>query len=278
MIAIGALLVAACGDDAARSDATGGGTSTPDVPLPPPDDGDSSSPTGSWVLTSGRLDGVPIELVDGRSVTLTIDGDQVFGTAACNGYGGTLATDDRLGGGPFRVTELSWTEMGCEPDVMQLEQQYLAALAAIDSYELAGSLRLGVIDVGTSLVFDPVAPVAVTEIVGTTWVLDTVIEGDAASHSPIMSSATLILDDDGTLSGSTGCRLFEGEWTSAGAEIVFTSFSAIDDPAAGVCAPESEALDGFIVTVLGDGFTVEVDGSRLTVMAQGNEGLSYTAG
>jgi heat shock protein HslJ len=211
-------------------------------------------------------------------VTLTIDGDQVFGTAACNGYGGTLAADDRLGGGgPFRVTELSWTEIGCEPDVMQLEQQYLAALQAVDSYELAGSLHLGVIDVGTSLVFDPVAPVADNEIVGTTWVLDTVIEGDAASNSPIMHSATLTLDDDGTLTGSTGCRLLEGEWITAGAQIVFTRFAAIDDPAAGLCAPESQALDGFIVTVLGDGFTVDIDGRRLTLMAPGDEGLSYTA-
>ncbi len=279
-IAIGAMLVAACGDDTSTSDGSiSDDTSTPDVTLPLPDGGDPNTIDGSWILTSGHLAGEPFELVDGRPVSLTIDGDQVFGTAACNGYGGTLATDDRLGGGgPFRVTDLSWTEMGCEPDVMQLEQQYLAALQAVDSYELDASLHLGVTDVGTSLVFDPVAPVADAEIVGTTWVLDTLIEGDAASNSPIMSSATLILNDDGTLSGSTGCRLLEGEWITAGAQIVFTRFSAIDDPAAGVCAPESEALDGFVIGVLGDGFTVEVDGSRLTVMAQGNEGLSYTAG
>ena len=279
MVAIGAVLVAACGDDTATSDDSGDGASAPDVTLPVPDDDDSSPLTGSWILTSGHLDGEPFEFVDGWNVTLTIEGDQVFGTAACNGYGGTVATDDRLGGGgPFRVTELSWTEMGCEPDVMQLEQQYLAALQAVDSYELARSLHLGVVGIGTSLTFDPVAPVADAEVVGTTWVLDTVIEGDAASNSPIMSSAVLTLDGDGTLTGSTGCRLLEGEWVTAGPEIVFTRFSAIDDPLVGVCAPESEALDGFIVTVLGDGFTVEIDGQRLTLMARGNEGLSYTAG
>ena len=92
-----------------------------------------------------------------------------------------------------------------------------------------------------------------------------------------MSAATLTLNDDRTLTGSTGCRLLEGEWVTAGAEIVFTSFSAIDDPLAGVCAPESLALEGIVISVLGDGFTAEIDGQRLTLMAQGNEGLSYTA-
>jgi heat shock protein HslJ len=281
VIALGVLLVAACGDDTSTSDSVAGDddATTPDVTLPQPDDGDPNTIDGSWILTSGHLDSEPFDLVDGWNVTLTIDGDQVSGTAACNGYGGTLTTDDRLGGGgPFRVTALSWTEMGCEPDVMQLEQRYLAALQAVDSYELAGSLHLGVTDVGTSLAFDPVAPVAGAEIVGTTWVLDTMIQGDAASNSPIMSDATLTLDEDGTLTGSTGCRLLEGEWVIAGAEIVFTRFSAIDNPVAGVCAPGPEALDGFVISVLEGGFSVEVDGRHMTLMSQGNEGLSYTAG
>ena len=278
LAAIGAVLVAACGEGTTNSDDSGASPSVTDVTLPAPDDDDSTPLTGSWILTSGHLDGEPLELVDGWDVTLTIADDQVSGRAACNGYGGTLATDDRLGdGGPFRVTDLSWTEIGCEPDVMLVEQQYLTALQAVDSYELAGSLHLGATGVGTSLMFDPAAPVVDVDIVGTTWVLDTVIEGEAASNSPMMGAATLTLDADGTLFGSTGCRRLEGEWIARGAQIVFTRFSAIDDPAAGICAPESEALDGFIVTVLGDGFTVEIDGRRLTLMAQGDEGLSYTA-
>ena len=281
VVAFGALLVAACGDDTSTSDSVAGddaAATTPDVSLPLPDGNDPNTIDGSWILTSGYLDGEPFDLVDGWNVTLTIDGDQVSGTAACNGYGGTLTTGDRLGGsGPFRVTELSWTEMGCEPEVMQLEQRYLAALQAVDSYELEGSLYLGVPATGTSLEFDPLAPVAVAEIVGPTWVLDTMIQGDVASNSPNMDSATLTLHDDGTLNGSTGCRLLEGEWTTAGAQIVFTRFSAIDDPAAGVCAPESQTLDGFIVAVLGDGFTAEIEGRRLTLMTQGDEGLSYMA-
>jgi heat shock protein HslJ len=159
---------------------------------------------------------------------------------------------------------------------MELEQAFLRGLSAVTSFTIAGGV-LTLSGPTTELVFGELAPVPDSEIVGTTWVLDTMFEGGAASNSPIMSSATLTLAPDGTLTGSTGCRALEGEWLVSGSEILFTSFAAIDDPAAGVCTPEAEALDGFIVGVLGDGFTVEVDGSRLTVMAQGNVGLSYTA-
>lgn len=292
-----ALVAAACGDDEVdpagaddpvpsadgvddRSDDADDGSVDPDDRSGDDvDDGFAPETVdGSWLLTSGHLDGVPIEPVAGWDVTMTIDGDTIGGTAACNGYGGTVTVGDEFElGGSFAVGELSWTEMGCDPAVMALEQQFLQALQAVDSYELAGTLSLGRTGVGTSLIFEPLAPVPTADIVGTTWVLDTVIEGDAAWNAPGMDAATLTLHPDGTLDGSTGCRQLEGEWVIAGAEIVFTTFAAIDDPTAGQCAPDAERLDGFIVTVLGDGFTAEVDGQRLTVMSQGAEGLSYTA-
>ncbi len=273
-------LFAGCGEDAA-----------------PPGDGDRSSVEstvtgddqtgddqtgddldGSWIVTSGFLDGEPLALVEGRDVTMDIDGDSIGGTAACNSYGGSVEIGAEFElGGSFAVGELSWTEMGCEPEVMDLEQRFLEALLAVDSFELAGTLSLDRAGARTSLTFDRLAPVPTTDIVGTTWVLDTVIDGDAANTMPGMANATLTLNTDGTLSGSTGCRRLEGEWVVSGAEVLFASFSAIDDPKAGRCAPESERLDGMIVTVLGDGFTAEVDGRRLTVMSQGNAGLSYTA-
>lgn len=272
LLAVGSLCFAACGDDATPA---GSGSATdrtdPDVTLPAPD-GDVGTIDGFWRLASATIDGAAIVLVDGWQVTLDVDGSQIGGRAACNGYGGTAV----IGDGTITVGELSWTEMGCEPAVMQLEQAYLGALPEVTSFVVADD-RLTMTGPTSELIFDPVAPVDDTEIVGTTWVLDTMIEGQVASNSPNMSAATLTLNDDGTLTGSTGCRLLEGEWITSGAEVVFTSFSAIDDPTAGVCAPESEALDGFIIGVLEGGFTVEVAGSRLTVMAQAGQGLSYTA-
>jgi hypothetical protein len=45
----------------------------------------------------------------------------------------------------------------------------------------------------------------------------------------------------------------------------------------GECGADVEDQDGRVVSVLGDGFTVEIDGDRLTVTAAGGEGLSYKA-
>ncbi len=82
--------------------------------------------------------------------------------------------------------------------------------------------------------------------------------------------ATLELRADGTLVGSTGCRSLSGSYTVAGDEVVFTEFSAD-----GECPSELQSQDDQVVTVLGDGFTVEIDGDRLTLTSSGSEGLVY---
>jgi heat shock protein HslJ len=55
--------------------------------------------------------------------------------------------------------------------------------------------------------------------------------------------------------------------------VQFTSFAA-----AGECHPDLAWQDGQVVTVLGDGFTVAIEGDRLTVTSTGGEGLTYRAG
>lgn len=268
-----AVLLASCGDDSPRRAASTtipGVTDVTDGAGEP--SGSSSSPDGSWVLVSGAAGGTPVTLIDGWDVTIDFDGPQIGGTAACNGYGGTARIDD----GAISIGELSQTEMGCQTDVMSLEQQFLASLATVTAITVDDD-RLTLAGAGDEWLFERLAPVPTADILGTTLILDTVIDGETATNSPLMSSATLELRADGTLTGSTGCRQLTGEWVETGAEILFTTFSAIDDPAAGACAPESEALDSTIVSVLGDGFGVEIDGNRITLTASGNQGLSYLA-
>lgn len=270
-----ALVAAGCGggDD---NGAAGEPVPTP-APIDDSEPGDSID--GAWILTSGSLDGAELVLVDGRDVTMNIDGGQIGGTAACNGYGGTLDVGDESElGGSFVVGELGWTEMGCESEVMDLEQRFLAALDGVDSYELATTLSLAREGAQTSLEFEPVVPVDDTELVGTTWVLDTVIIGDAASNWPGMDAAFLKFSDDGTVVGSTGCRALDGEWSLQGATIQIPILTAIDDPTAGACAPESNALDGAFIAVIESGMNTEIDGTRLTLTAPGGDGLSFQAG
>lgn len=267
-VVVAAVLAACGGDDDADA---------PVDPEPSADVTDGSEATtgdieGSWRAIAGTVDDTPVELVEGWDVTFDVDGGQVGGTAACNGYGGSVDVGD----GTIAIGELSWTEMGCEPAVMDLEQAFLQSLAGLDAWSLDGD-RLTLTGGSASWTFERLDPVPTAELIDTTWVLDTVIDGDAATNSPGMADATLLLADDGTVTGSTGCRLLEGTWIESGSEIVFTEFAALDDPAAGACSPDAEELDGRIVSVLGDGFTADIDGDRLTVMSRGGEGLSYRA-
>jgi heat shock protein HslJ len=192
-----------------------------------------------------------VPIVEGYRITLTLEEDGVGGTAACNLYGGDVEID----GGDWRLGELSWTERGCEPDVMASEQAYLAALTAVDSVARDGE-QLVLSGSGAELRFDELPPVPTAELVSTVWELDTLIEGDAAS-SVLGDQATLELRGDGTLEGSTGCRTLTGTYVVSGDEVVATSLAAD--------------------AVIGDGFRAAIDGGRLTLTSEGDLGLGYRA-
>lgn len=107
---------------------------------------------GSWQLTSGAIDGQEIPLVDGHPITMTLDGDQVGGTASCNSYGGTF----ELSGESIRFGDLAMTEMACFPsETMEAEALYARALARVTTVSLDGELTLE--GPGTELVFTDLA-------------------------------------------------------------------------------------------------------------------------
>ncbi len=121
--------------------------------------GPSSGPAssdGDWVLRSGTVGSADVPIVDGYDITLTVDGDDWGGTAACNSYGGTARVD----GSQVSVTEVFQTEMACPEDgVMDSEAQYLEAFRQVSSLEVADDrlvLRDDASD--TELVYDRIAP------------------------------------------------------------------------------------------------------------------------
>lgn len=229
--------------------------------------GASGVADGAWQLESGTLDGKPIPMVGTHPITLAIEGDTVSGTAACNGYGGKV----RLKGDRFEVREVGVTEMACfPPETMDSEQAFLDALHDVDRFEIVNE-QLVLRGERSELVFNPLPPVPEAELTNTVWVLEGLIQGDAVS-SVSGERATLELFTDGSFIGSTGCRTLAGSYQIAGAEVPFTRLSA-----SGECPPELAAQDNQVVSVLGDGFRVEIDGDRLIVSSAGGEGLMYRA-
>ena len=251
MLAV-AILLAACGS---------AGT-----PAPSPS-GEPFDPEGSWQLTSGQAGGAEIPIVDDHPITLTIEGSQIGGTSACNTYGGTLTVTD----GRLEITDLGMTMMGCEEPVMAAEGAYTAALAGVEAIGGEGhELVLRGPDV--ELRFTALAPPPTSELVDTSWVLETVFVGDVAA-STMGDRAMLEIRSDGTLSGSTGCRSFTGTWVEAGEQILAPTL-AMDGSE---CPADLRPQDDQVVSVIGDGFVPSVVGDLLTLTDPGGVGLVYRA-
>lgn len=238
----------------------GCGGGQPAAPVP--------SPVGvagtTWELEEGTVGGEALRVPDGYRITLLVEGDQAGGTSACNGYGASWRAD----GERVTVGVVSGTEMACEPDVMTAESTYLDALPTVTTAARDGD-RLRLTGDGVDLLFTAQADVPTEALIGTTWELDTLIDGGTAA-SVMGEPATLRLAEDGTLTGSTGCRELSGEYVVTGDEVLFTSFGAD-----GECPEELAAQDSHVVEVLGDGFRAAVDGDRLTLTSDGALGLGY---
>lgn len=232
---------------------------------PSPSGGDPAALFGSWVLVAGTGPSGEIPIIDGARITLEIEGSEVGGTSACNHYFGRMA----VAGGQLQFNELGGTEMACEPEVMASESAYWAALGDVSRWTRDGD-TLVLSGTNAMLTYELLQPVPDAAMVDTVWLLDTLISGDAASS--VHGQATLELGSDGTVAGSTGCRTFTGRYVISGDEVVVTELAM-----AGECSAELASQDDHVVSVLGDGFTVQVDGNRLMLGASGNLGLGYTA-
>lgn len=102
--------------------------------------GDPSELDGDWVVDELVVDGVRVELDPAWPATVTLGTEMISGIAACNQFMGAIDWTTEAGGGRFVVSELSWTKRGCEPQAMKVEQSFLTALQAADSYEAADGL------------------------------------------------------------------------------------------------------------------------------------------
>ncbi len=246
-----AVLTAGCSAGAPSTSPSGGG-----------------DPQGSWVLVSGGTGAGEIPIVATHPITLTIAGASIGGSAACNGYGGRLEAS----GAGIEIRDLAWTAMACIPDeVMAAEAAYTQALPTIRVIRRDGE-QLVLEGVGVELRFDPLAAPPTADLVGTTWTLETLVDGGVVS-APTGEPATLELRADGTFSGSTGCRPFDGQWAEAGEQLMATTF-AMGDVA---CPAELANQDSHVVSVIGDGFVPSIEGELLTLLDPGGVGLVYRA-
>jgi len=215
---------------------------------------------GDWVLVSG------VPHPPGTTATLLVEDAQLRGTSFCNHYSGGYTLD----GDVLAVDGLGGTEMGCAPDVLAAETAFLTALRSADRMARDGA-DLVVAGPDGSLRFARQEPVPDRELAGTTWTLDTLVDGEVASS--VLGFPTLAPADDGTATGATGCRGFVGTWSVAGD--VLTLDVARDDIG---CPDDLGRQDGHVLAVLDSAPRFDIDGDRLTLTAPDGRALGWRAG
>jgi heat shock protein HslJ len=236
-------------------------------------DGGAGELDGTWTLTDGTGPDGPIPLVASAPITLTIDGSDWGGTAACNLYGGTVQTD----GTAITSIDAAVTEMACmDPGVMESEAAYLAAYVQVDSYALQdGTLVLT--GPSVELTFTAQEPEPDAEVVGTDWLLDAIVSGggDDAAVSSTWGESTLRFGDDGRLVGDTGCNAFDADYELEGDRLRVGPIGRTDQ----FCDEGLMAQEEQILAVLGGGEVgLAVDGPSLTLTAPDGRALVYRTG
>jgi len=232
----------------------------------------TSLPGTRWVATGFTVDGAGGLLPAGIHLTLDFnDAGGVGGTAGCNSYFGTVT----FAAGGIAITGIGSTEMACDPEVMDREARFLAALGRVTAFTLEGDhLTLTTSDGAVSVDLVPFVPEADRPLAGTTWHLTTLLDGDAASSTVAGTEPTLVVDDlAGRIGGSAGCNQFGGpadfgEGTVEIGDLVATEMA---------CDPAVMDQETFVFEVLGAAATWEIEGTRLRITAPDGRALEFTA-
>jgi heat shock protein HslJ len=186
------------------------------------------------------------------------DDGTLTGSGGCNRFTGSyLLEAEALS---LSIDDVSVdTDRTCAAEVMSIEAAYLDALRAVSSYKIpANRLRL-VSPSGDVLWFDgsasgedgpSEAQVLADAIVGAVWRLVDALGADVREWAPV----TLVLLDDGTVSGVSGCDFYDATWSVE--EDVLRFRDAQGSPR--VCPEDVMALQQSYL-----GFLPFVDGARL---------------
>ena len=156
---------------------------------------------------------------------------------------------------------------------MALESAYLAALDRVREAADDGA-QLMLTGAGVELRFDPVQPVEPSALVGTRWMLESVIGAggpDGSASSPGGDPATLHLDADGTITGSTGCNDFGAMYELVGDVLELTELAH----ALVGCGNAGAAQHSALIAVLSGPASISIDGQSLTLSAPDGSGLVY---
>jgi heat shock protein HslJ len=250
--ALGLLLIVGCGSRAA-----GGGLN------------DLRGRT--FLSTAVTENGQAKPLVAGTRIRLSFDeeGRRIGANAGCNHLGG----EARIEGGRLVAEEMGMTAMGCDGGRGE-QDAWLAKFLADKPTIRASGAELVLANNTTEIrlldrtVADPDRP-----LIGTRWVVQSIIDRDTASSIPQGDAAHVLLNADGTFTGNTGCNSMGGGAVIAAPTIrfagVFTTKMA--------CEEARMRLEQAVLGVLRDDVSYEIEADQLRLRHASGKGLDLRA-
>jgi heat shock protein HslJ len=225
----------------------------------------------TFLATAVTEDGAPRALVAGTelSVEFTDDG-RLIARAGCNTMQGPVSTAD----GELVVDGLSMTEMGCGQPMHEQDSFVASVLTASPSWRLDGD-RLTITSGSTTFELAPREAVRPDKaLVGTTWVLDTLVDGEVSASVPAgVPEVTLVFDDERVVA-ETHCNGAGATYTAAGDRLVFQPPGATDLK---LCTPEIMLVETAVTDVLAGEATYRITADRLTITNTSGEGIQLHA-
>jgi len=223
----------------------------------------------SFLSTAVTVAGADRPLVDGTQIRLSFTDGQIGASAGCNIFGGSY----RLSGNRLLISGGSMTEMGCD-DARYAQDDWLFTFlgsgptVALSGNELTLSSTDTVINLLDTEVADPDRP-----LVGTTWTVTGLINGEAVSSIPDEVEATLLFADEGRVEVQSGCNTGGGSYTVSGDTIFFSELVTTEM----ACDGARGEVEAAVYAVLNaDSVTYVIDAGGMTLMA-GDIGLQLTA-
>jgi heat shock protein HslJ len=273
---LGLAALAGCGDDGddVRSNDPGAGG---DIPGTEPATGVDPLPGRTFATTtpSGLVEGTSLEIAFADDGTVRI-------TAGCNQLSGPYTVD----GDVLTVADLAGTEMACDPPLMEQDERIRAFFAEPVGWHLdTGILSLDGAGEESFTLRDEAAAGEQQELVGPTWRLDTITDGETASSVPAGVEASITFAADGTYELAAGCNAGSGTYVGDGGSIQIDRATLTQRR----CDDAATQVESAMVAVLDGEVSTSVVGGRLTIAdtgggdpdedgGRGGDSLGFVAG
>ncbi len=165
----------------------------------------------TWRLLAIESPDAQVTLIDEAPITLILMAERASGSSGCNTYRAvpTYREDS------IRFGQIVSTQMACAEPLMALEQTYLAALGAVESYRVVDGQLVLLYSSSGRLIFDRVA--TFTE---SAWQLSAY----GAPNALILATGEVTLRfAEGRALGSTGCNQYNAIFSARGDSVSFSN-------------------------------------------------------